>query len=383
MHVDGFRFDLASALARDVGSGSALRAFFDIIHQDPVLSQVKLIAEPWDLGPNGLSGGQFSGALDRVEWQVSRLCPAFLERPRRHRWRTCLATRRQQRSLSRTMAAARAPASISSPRTTDSPSRDLVSYNDKHNEANGEENRDGTDDNDSWNCGAEGPDGPAGSMRCAPASSAISSPRCSSRKACRCSSPATNSARPSTATTMPIARIHRSRGSIGTFPPSRSTCSTLSASDAPAQDRARFPPPPLFPGPALHGPEIKDIYWIKPDGTEMSGVLLGIAVTRIASAWFATADQITELSECGKRIEGDTFAILFNAHHEPVPFRLCTPGVTSAGLVSWIPPRRQVPCAFSATWLNSPSASAPSRYCALIFGHDLCESVSQYRPKGP
>ena len=80
MHVDGFRFDLAAALAREFHEVDRLGAFFDIIHQDPVISQVKLIAEPWDLGEGGYQVGQLPGRVDRVERQVSRRGPALLER---------------------------------------------------------------------------------------------------------------------------------------------------------------------------------------------------------------------------------------------------------------------------------------------------------------
>ena len=100
MHVDGFRFDLASTLARELFEVNRLGAFFDIIHQDPILSQVKLIAEPWDVGPGGYQVGQFPRALDRMERQVPRLRPPVLERGRRD----CLRARHpalgQQRSLS-------------------------------------------------------------------------------------------------------------------------------------------------------------------------------------------------------------------------------------------------------------------------------------------
>ena len=85
MHVDGFRFDLASTLARELFEVNKLGAFFDIIHQDPVLSQVKLIAEPWDVGAGGYQVGNFPVLLDRVERQVPRQRAPLLEGRRRHR----------------------------------------------------------------------------------------------------------------------------------------------------------------------------------------------------------------------------------------------------------------------------------------------------------
>ena len=99
MHVDGFRFDLASTLARELFDVNRLGAFFDIIHQDPILSQVKLIAEPWDVGPGRLSGRQLPGALDGVERQVPRLRAPVLERGRRDDVRAGDAPGRQQRPV--------------------------------------------------------------------------------------------------------------------------------------------------------------------------------------------------------------------------------------------------------------------------------------------
>ena len=184
-----------------------LGAFFDIIHQDPVLSQVKLIAEPWDVGAGRLSGRQLPRALDRVERQVPRLRPPLLEGRRRHRHRVRHAAVRVAATCTRTTAAARTPASTSSPATTASRSQDLVSYNEKHNEANGEENRDGANDNDSWNCGAEGPtDDPAiNALRERQKRNLLATLLLSQGVPMICW-PATRSATPSTATTTPTAR---------------------------------------------------------------------------------------------------------------------------------------------------------------------------------
>jgi len=154
-HVDGFRFDLASALARELYEVDRLSAFFDVIHQDPVLSQVKLIAEPWDVGPGGYQVGNFpvlwsewNGIYRDVVrdfWRGQASVAEFASRftgssdlyefDGRHPFSSInFVTAHDGFTLS-----------------------DLVSYNEKHNEANGEQGRDGTDDNRSWNCGAEGP----------------------------------------------------------------------------------------------------------------------------------------------------------------------------------------------------------------------------------
>ena len=139
MHVDGFRFDLASALARELHDVDKLGSFFDIIHQDPIISQVKLIAEPWDVGPGGYQVGNFP--VGWAEWNGS-----YRDTVRRF-WKGVggqtaeLAYRLTGSSdlYAELGAAARTRSSTSSPRTTGSRSHDLVSYETKHNEANGEE----------------------------------------------------------------------------------------------------------------------------------------------------------------------------------------------------------------------------------------------------
>ena len=162
MHVDGFRFDLASALARELFDVDRLARV--LRHHPPGSGAVAGEADRRAVGPRRgrLSGRQLPGAVDRVERQVSRHGAPLLARRRRHGVRAGDAARRAATTCTRTAAASRTPASTSSPRTTASRSHDLVSYNEKHNEANGEENRDGENNNLSWNCGVEGPtDDPA------------------------------------------------------------------------------------------------------------------------------------------------------------------------------------------------------------------------------
>ena len=161
MHIDGFRFDLASALARELRDVNQLGPFFDLIYQDPTLAPIKLIAEPWDLGDGGYQVGNFP--VGWTEWNGK-----YRDDVRRF-WKgdeghlSQIATRlngsadlyqRNQRLPS---------ASINFITAHDGFTlRDLVSYNDKHNDANGDGNRDGANDNHSWNCGAEGPTDDAG-----------------------------------------------------------------------------------------------------------------------------------------------------------------------------------------------------------------------------
>jgi len=156
MHVDGFRFDLAATLAREFYEVDRLSTFFDVICQDPVLSQVKLIAEPWDLGPGGYQVGNFpelwtewngkyrdavrkfwkgdDGQIAEIGYRLTGSSDLYKHTNRNPQASINFITCHDGFTL-----------------------RDLVSYNEKHNEANGEENRDGTNDNDSWNCDAEGP----------------------------------------------------------------------------------------------------------------------------------------------------------------------------------------------------------------------------------
>jgi isoamylase len=156
-HVDGFRFDLASALARELYDVDRLSAFFDVIHQDPILSQVKLIAEPWDVGPGGYQVGNFPVLWS--EWN------GIYRDTMRDFWRGQANggefARRLTGSSDLYQKDGRRPfASVNFITAHDGFTlRDLVSYNQKHNEANGEDNRDGTDDNRSWNHGAEGETG--------------------------------------------------------------------------------------------------------------------------------------------------------------------------------------------------------------------------------
>ena len=159
MHADGFRFDLAPALARQEGGYSKVSAFLDMVAQDPVISRAKLVAEPWDVGQ-----------MD--SYDLGRFPPLWREWNGKYRdtmrnfWRSTpvgigeFATRFAGSSDLYGTAGRRPTASVNLITVHDGFTlRDLVSYDDKHNEANGEDNRDGTSDNNSWNCGAEGPTG--------------------------------------------------------------------------------------------------------------------------------------------------------------------------------------------------------------------------------
>jgi glycogen operon protein len=323
MHVDGFRFDLASALARDSWHVDRLASFFDIIHQDPVLSEVKLIAEPWDLGPDGYQVGHFPVLWS--EWNGKyRDCV-------RRFWKGHggsvgeFATRLAGSSDLYTHNGRRPSASINFITAHDGFTlHDLVSYNAKHNEANGEENRDGCNDNDSWNCGAEGETGDPSILALRaqqqrnflatlllsqgvpmlPAGDEFGNTQHGNNNAYCQDSPLawldwnhSDEQRTLLAFTIELIGLRKSQ---------------------PVFRRRHF-----FQGRPIHGPEIKDLYWLKPDGTEMNGADWYTGRACCLGA-VLPGDQITELSEQGERISGDTFVVLFNAHHEPVTFRLGT-----------------------------------------------------------
>lgn len=156
MHVDGFRFDLAATLARQFQEVDKLSAFFDIVEQDPIISRVKLIAEPWDLGSGGYQVGGFPSSWSEWNGRYRDTVRDF--------WRSRPSTLPE--FASRLMGSSdlyqvngrRPVASVNFITAHDGfTMNDLVSYNEKHNEANGEGNRDGESNNRSWNCGVEGP----------------------------------------------------------------------------------------------------------------------------------------------------------------------------------------------------------------------------------
>ncbi len=213
-HVDGFRFDLASALAREFYDVDRLSAFFDMIHQDPVLSQVKLIAEPWDVGPGGYQVGNFPVLW--AEWNGKyRDAMRDFWRGQAQRRRVRAALHRLERPLPATTAATRSPRSTSSPPTT--ASRCATSSRTTRSTTRRTARTTATAPTTT----APGTAAPRARpttrrcSRCARASSATSSRRCSSRRACRCCSAATSSGARSAATTTPGARTTRSRGSTG------------------------------------------------------------------------------------------------------------------------------------------------------------------------
>jgi glycogen operon protein len=321
MHIDGFRFDLASALARELHAVDRLGAFFDIVHQDPVLSQVKLIAEPWDLGEGGYQVGNFP--ILWAEWNAE-----YRDAVRRF-WKgdggvVASLGYRLTGSSDLYGSEGRSPyASINFVTAHDGFTlADLVSYNEKHNEANGEENRDGHNNNLSWNCGAEGPtDDPvilplrARQQRNFLATLILSQgvPMLLAGDEIGRTQQGNNNAycqdneiswidwninRPGREL------LEFTRFLIGLF------------HQHPVLRRRKF-----FQGRTIRGSEVKDLAWFRPDGKEMTDEDWSNPAAHCLGLRLA-GDGVDELDPRGERIVDDTLLILLNAHHEPIPFIL-------------------------------------------------------------
>ncbi|WP_165228890.1 glycogen debranching protein GlgX [Aquisphaera insulae] len=321
MHVDGFRFDLASTLARELYEVDRLGAFFDIIHQDPILSQVKLIAEPWDVGPGGYQVGSFPVLW--TEWNGK-----YRDNVRRF-WKGDGGTvsefaTRLSGSSDLYLHNGRAPyASINFITCHDGFTlEDLVSYNEKHNEANGEENRDGASNNDSWNCGVEGPtDDPA---------------ILDLRERQKRNMMATLLLSQGVPMILAGDEIgHTQKGNNNTYCQDNEltwlnwelterqekfldftsrVCQIFR--EHPVFQRRHF-----FQGRSLRGDEIKDISFLEPSGEEMSDDSWNAGYVKSMGVRLA-GDLIHDIDERGEPIVDDTALILLNAHHEPMTFKL-------------------------------------------------------------
>jgi glycogen operon protein len=321
MHVDGFRFDLASTLARELHDVDRLSSFFDIILQDPVLSQVKLIAEPWDLGAGGYQVGNFPVLW--AEWNGK-----YRDNVRKF-WKGdgCqvpeLAYRLTGSSDLYEWSGKRPYSSINFVTAHDGFTlHDLVAYNGKHNEANGENNRDGADDNNSWNCGAEGATGDEGILAL--------------RERQKRNFLATLFF--SQGIPMLLAGDERGRTQIGN---NNTYCqdNELSWVDWDADKRQEelleftryvtsiyHAHPSLrrdkyFHGRPIRGSEVKDVTWFRPDGKEMSDEDWKNGECRCFALRLA-GDALQQVDAEGKPIIDDHLLLLLNAHYETIPFTL-------------------------------------------------------------
>ena len=319
MHVDGFRFDLASALARELYEVDRLSAFFDIIHQDPVLSQMKLIAEPWDVGEGGYQVGNFPPGWS--EWNGK------YRDSMRDFWRGAeagvgeFAFRLTGSSDLYKDDGRRPNASINFVTAHDGFTlNDLVSYNEKHNEANGEDGKDGESHNRSWNHGIEGETDD-------PEIRAL-------RERQKRNFIATLALSQGVPMFLGGDEISRTQGGNNNAYCQDNEISWIDWSlrdenliqlgfarrvmqfrrDHPVLRRHRW-----FMGRAIHGENTTDIAWLNPGGDEMTEQQWNDGFAKSVGV-FLNGDEIATPGPRGERITDDSFLLLFNAHHEAKDF---------------------------------------------------------------
>jgi isoamylase len=317
MHVDGFRFDLAASLARQFHDVDRLSSFFELIQQDPVISQVKLIAEPWDIGEGGYQVGNFPALWSEWNGKYRDTVRDF--------WRGEPATlgefaSRLTGSSDLYQGGSRYPtASVNFVTAHDGFTlRDLVSYNEKHNEANGEDNQDGTDDNRSWNCGVEGEtdDPEVLALRARQQRNFLATLFLSQ------------------GVTMLLAGDEAGRTQRGN---NNAYCQDNEISwhdwdhvderlldfagklialrrDHPVLRRRRW-----FQGRPIRG--TVDLGWCKPDGTEMGDEDWDSRLVNSVGV-FLNGEAITDRDRRGQQVTDDSFLVLFNAHTGPVDWSL-------------------------------------------------------------
>ncbi len=321
MHVDGFRFDLASTLARDHEGVNKLHAFFEIIHQDPVLSQVKLIAEPWDVGEGGYQVGNFpvlwaewngkyrdtmrsfwkgdEGRIGEMAYRLTGSPDLYQHSGRRPYASINFVTAHDGFTLS-----------------------DLVSYNKKHNELNGDDNSDGDNNNQSWNCGVEGP---------------TNDPEINALR---------ERQRRNFLTTLFLSQGvpmltggdewgRSQNGNNNTYcQDNENSWFNWERDEKQNQfveftrkliqlrsDHPVFRRPKFFQGRRIRGSEIRDVMWFNPGGSEMSEEEWTSPFVRCLGM-LLSGDTMDVLNFEGEPIRDDTFLLLINAHYEPIPFVL-------------------------------------------------------------
>ncbi|WP_455205270.1 glycogen debranching protein GlgX [Kaarinaea lacus] len=321
MHVDGFRFDLASALARELHAVDRLGAFFDIIHQDPVLSQVKLIAEPWDLGEGGYQVGNFPVGWTEWNGKYRDVMRAY--------WKGDggligdMAYRITGSSDLYEHGGRRPYASINFITCHDGFTlHDLVSYNDKHNMANGEGNRDGESHNISWNCGEEGP----------------TKNQHINRLRLRQKRNFLATLFLSQGVPMMLAGDEMGRSQNGN---NNAYCQDneinwinweLSKEDLELVEFVRhvinlrkqhpaFRRRYFFQGRDIIGAGVKDITWLTPSGEEMTDKEWHQSFARCLGLFLA-GNAIEEYDERGGLVKDENMILLFNSHHEAISFTL-------------------------------------------------------------
>jgi isoamylase len=321
MHVDGFRFDLASTLARELFEVDRLGAFFDIIHQDPVLSHVKLIAEPWDVGTGGYQVGNFPVLWSEWNGKYRDTVRQF--------WKgdggtlSEFATRLSGSSDLYQHDGRKPSASINFITCHDGFTlHDLVSYNEKHNDVNGDDNQDGANDNHSWNGGAEGPTNDP----------AINALRWQQQR--------------NFLTTLVLSQgvpmflagdelSHTQQGNNNTYcqdneltwlnwqltDEQRAWCDFVRSVIQLRRTQPVFQRRKFFQDRAIHGEGIQDISWFDASGQEMTEKDWHNGYVRCLGVCLA-GDRIGGTDERGQLVVGDTILLLMNAHYEAIPFML-------------------------------------------------------------
>jgi glycogen operon protein len=328
MHVDGFRFDLAAALARELHEVDRLSAFFDIINQDPVISQVKLIAEPWDVGEGGYQVGKFPPLW--AEWNgryrdvVRRYWKGDDGQLAELGYRLTGSSDLYQRD-------SRHPtASINFVTAHDGFTlEDLVSYNSKHNESNGEDNRDGTNENHSWNCGAEGETKEASilALRARQKRNLLLTLLCSQGVPMICGGDE-------------VGRTQRGNNNAYAQDNEISWYNwnltgdqklllefTRSLVDLRRRHpnfhrRKFFQDRSINPGQSgrqVDGQLLEDITWLRPDGGEMTEEEWNAGWVRCIGVRL-NGQTLDDVNGVGEPISDDTYMILLNPHHEPIDF---------------------------------------------------------------
>jgi glycogen operon protein len=322
MHVDGFRFDLASTLARQFHEVDRLSAFFDLVQQDPVVSQVKLIAEPWDVGEGGYNVGGFPPLW--TEWN-GKFRDTVRDFWRGERSTLAEFASRLTGSSDLYEDDGRRPfASINFVTAHDGFTlHDLVSYNDKHNEANGEDNNDGESHNRSWNCGAEGEtdDLEVVALREQQKRNFLATlflsqgvPMLLHGDELGRTQRGNNNVY---AQDSDIAWVDWQRAREFDFLTAFAARLSRLRRDHPVFRRRRF-----FEGRPVRGTALEDIGWFTPTGDAMSEDDWDTDFAN-AVAVFLNGHGIREPGQRGERVTDDSFFLLLNAHHEPIDF--CVP----------------------------------------------------------
>ena len=321
MHVDGFRFDLASTLARDHEGVNKLHAFFEIIHQDPVLSQVKLIAEPWDVGEGGYQVGNFPVLWAEWNGKYRDTMRSFWKgdegRVGEMAYRLTGSPDLYQHNGRRPYASINFVTAHDGFTLTD-----LVSYNEKHNEANGDDNSDGDNNNQSWNCGVEGPtdDPQINALRERQRRNFLTTLFLSQGVPMLCggdewgrSQNGNNNAycQDNEISWFNWERDEKQNQLLGF------TRRLIQL----RRDHPVFRRPKFFQGRRIRGSEIRDVMWFNPGGNEMSEEEWAHPFVRCLGM-LLSGDTMDVFNFEGEPIRDDTFLLLINAHYEPIPFVL-------------------------------------------------------------